>query len=327
MKAKIEWYQEVLELEPGSKVFFPLARLLGQAGQPDEAIRVLRQGLARHPEYIEARLLLVQLLQESGDTDQCADELEEITSVFAEYPGFWEAWSEHSPSDDVACALSFLSAAFRSPGLSLRDVFAAGLCGLNAAEPAPHRAPAPKGKKKPAAETPEPPAAVPVPELVTLAAAMRLPADERDASPAPLPPHEEEHDEPSVRTRTMAEVLAEQGDIQGAADIYSEILANTAPGAEADKLRKRLADLTARLGLALESEPDPEEAESDPAALQSDPIPAVAEEPGAPEAQAEVGETASAAPDTPADSVPAAENPMRDMLEELARRLDARAQA
>ena len=54
MKAKIEWYREVLELEPGSKVFFPLARLLGQSGETQEAIRVLRMGLARHPEYIEA---------------------------------------------------------------------------------------------------------------------------------------------------------------------------------------------------------------------------------------------------------------------------------
>ena len=47
MMEKIEWYQEVLKLDPDSKVFFPLAKLLRDSQQPDKAIEVLRAGL-RH---------------------------------------------------------------------------------------------------------------------------------------------------------------------------------------------------------------------------------------------------------------------------------------
>ena len=45
MTEKIEWYKEVLELEPNSKVFFPLARLLAEAERTDEAVEILEQGL------------------------------------------------------------------------------------------------------------------------------------------------------------------------------------------------------------------------------------------------------------------------------------------
>ena len=311
MKAKIEWYQEVLELEPGSKVFFPLAQLLGEGGEADEAIRVLRQGLARHPEYIEARLLLVQLLQKSGDSARCIQELSEITGIFAQYPGFWEAWSEHSPGD-VACALRFLSVALRSPGLSLREVFEAGLREMNNAEPA--RRAAAQGDK-PAARMPVgQPAAAVVSEPVAMPAAPDAP--EPSVMPVPL---EEEHDEPSVRTRTMAEVLAAQGDIQGAVDIYSEILADAA-GDDADKLRERLADLTARLGSASEPASAP--------AGRAQPGEAKSAKTARSQVDAGVEAAASAqeAPDLPADAT-VAENPMRDMLEKLAERLDARAEA
>ena len=44
MMEKIEWYQEVLKLDPDSKVFFPLAKLLRDSQQPDKAIEVLRVG-------------------------------------------------------------------------------------------------------------------------------------------------------------------------------------------------------------------------------------------------------------------------------------------
>ena len=58
MMDKIEWYREVLELEPSSKLFFPLARLLVEDGQPEAALETLRRGLERHPEFLEARLFI-----------------------------------------------------------------------------------------------------------------------------------------------------------------------------------------------------------------------------------------------------------------------------
>ena len=51
MTEKIEWYKEVLELEPNSKVFFPLARLLSEAGRTDEAVEILEQGSIEHTSF------------------------------------------------------------------------------------------------------------------------------------------------------------------------------------------------------------------------------------------------------------------------------------
>ncbi len=66
MSKKIEWYQEVLSLEPGSRVFFPLAKLFVENGMPEDAVITLCRGLDRHPDYLEARMLLVELLTELG---------------------------------------------------------------------------------------------------------------------------------------------------------------------------------------------------------------------------------------------------------------------
>ncbi|MFT4300735.1 MAG: hypothetical protein QM579_03190 [Desulfovibrio sp.] len=66
----------------------------------------------------------------------------------------------------------------------------------------------------------------------------------------------------SLRTRSMAEVLAEQGDIKGALDIYHELAAAaTAPEENAD-LRQRIATLNARLGSTQPVEQTLETAES-----------------------------------------------------------------
>ena len=71
MTEKIDWYKEVLELEPNSKVFYPLSRLLAEAGRTDEAVDTLEQGLARHEEFLEARLFLVELLHQLGQDTAC----------------------------------------------------------------------------------------------------------------------------------------------------------------------------------------------------------------------------------------------------------------
>ena len=63
---KALWYQEVLSLDPNSRIFLPYARLLAELGRGTEAVEVLKAGLLRHPEFLEARLLLIELLHTSG---------------------------------------------------------------------------------------------------------------------------------------------------------------------------------------------------------------------------------------------------------------------
>ena len=91
MTEKIEWYKEVLELEPNSKVFFPLARMLAQENRPEEAVAVLEQGLTRHEEFLEARLFLIELLHASGRLEACEKQVGKLTKMFTTYAGFWQA--------------------------------------------------------------------------------------------------------------------------------------------------------------------------------------------------------------------------------------------
>ena len=276
MMEKIEWYQEVLEIEPSSKVFFPLAKLLLGNNQTQEAVAVLRQGLDRHPEFFEARLMLIDLLQQERDTTGALNEVRALGSKLAAYPGFWDAWAQ-SVSDtgadkDMAAALRLLAAFLRHSDLSWADIINSGLAALAGGPVAP---PAPQPLPKQPEQPVEPEALIP--EIPVVAA---MDDEPEDLAPEPVEPfksalddvadipvdvpppaplqmeipedaaHEEDDGEDeqfSLRTRTMAAVLAEQGDYAGAKDIYEEILsATTDPDLRGD-LEGRIADLAGKI--------------------------------------------------------------------------------
>lgn len=131
MTEKIDWYREVLEIEPNSKVFFPLAKLLVKENNSREAIGVLEHGLERHPEFLEARLLLIELMHKNGEKEACERQIAKLSSMFASYAGFWEAWAaclSSQPGDaDTASIIRFLAAHFISGPLQLHDVLDRGL--------------------------------------------------------------------------------------------------------------------------------------------------------------------------------------------------------
>lgn len=130
-REKINWYREVLELEPGSKVFLPFSRLLVEQGYCSEAVKVLRQGLEQHPEFIEARLLLIDVLHKGDNPAECGAEVARLAVLFREYPGFWDAWSELSAADgsqaDLSASLGLLGAMLRNSRVTLAEVLSAGL--------------------------------------------------------------------------------------------------------------------------------------------------------------------------------------------------------
>ena len=267
MKEKIDWYQEVLELEPGSKVFFPLARLLAESGQTERSVQTLRQGLDRHPEFIEARLYLIDLLHRTGMTEQCEEQISLLSPLFARYKGFWQAWGSSvaasGKAGDTGLALSFLAAAFQQGSLTLAEVLQQGLLtslnGVAASEkPATGRVslvvsprPAPKG---PVTSAPTVKAALPQQPVVQAAP----PAAAPEADILADDDGEEGEERFSLRTRSMAEVLAEQGDYAGALEIYQELSAQAASPEEAADLQYRISTLTAHLGAAQQPVPEPE---------------------------------------------------------------------
>lgn len=380
MTEKIEWYKEVLALEPNSKVFFPLARLLVEEGHSGEAVAVLEQGLARHDEFLEARLFLIELLYKTGQQNSCEAQVEKLSRMFTAYSGFWQAWAASSltsgQSPDTAAVMRFLALNFAKGPVSLREVLDQGVAsllghnapaaGLGTRRPAmgetqnlqasledSTRAHAPEREAAPASEsdalsssvgqqdilaqqesqTPVqtqddadaiPAARQPYEHLTPGHLAHEAPGtdpvaadhlvhekldafdpdEDEDGAPLEAPLHSitarsygddaedatsqsplahvaepiaenatggvtqpgEEADDSeerfSLRTRSMAEVLAEQGDIKGALDIYHELAAAaTAPEESAD-LRQRIATLNARLGSAPPVEQTQEPAEA-----------------------------------------------------------------
>lgn len=340
MTEKIEWYKEVLELEPNSKVFFPLARLLSEAGRTDEAVEILEQGLARHEEFLEARLFLIELLHTANRLEACEKQVGRLTKMFSTYAGFWQAWAAcinaAGDAPDTAAVLRFLALNFSKGPVSLHEVINQGLASLSgagaatdahaslqarsgaaipAAAPSAHEVAftatstaanlAVTAAAAPVAETAEQFVAAPVqatamhdadapfdadahlddvdahdpidfdPDLA-MADDEALPAESEDtpsmlargadayaAYAAPVTQSEalvvddadEGEERFSLRTRSMAEVLAEQGDIKGALDIYHELAAAAVHPEESADLRQRITTLTARLGNAQTVDP------------------------------------------------------------------------
>ena len=344
MKQKIEWYREVLALEPGSRVFFPLARLLASDGQLPVAISTLQQGIVHHPDHVEARLLLIEFLLLAGNQTAAEGEASELGRLFSAYPAFWGAWSNILSTKpgmrDAALAMRVVGLALQGKTITWGAIVEQGLAALTgtalpqmaqgahslhgaaaheatqvpvAASPAPkapshpahveeaYEAPAahdvPAKPEAPVAETglesvldlgdgfeadsdlvfdeqqhqeeahvagmahtseaPAPAGAAPASELPVFedGSGAFAPTPEKQETTghdfAPVEEGEEEGEEEpfSIRTRSMAEVLAEQGDFAGAAEIYGE-LATHASEAEKVELLDRMTELQGRSAAA-----------------------------------------------------------------------------
>jgi len=258
MKAKIDWYKEVLELEPGSKVFFPLARLLAENGLLQDALSTLHFGLERHPEFFEARLYLIDLLYKNGLMGQCESQVGQLTNVFSQYPGFWDAWGTCTDIEtrrDIALTLRLLAMLFQHPHLSLGDVLEKGLEAIGAtgptalpSEPAvvPYETARPlEGEPKPQAKSVE----RHVPVGTAGVAALHAPspvtagAGEMDEAEEPF----------TLRTKAMADVLAGQGDLNGALEIYRELALNAVSHEERREIYERIAQLSSQQAQAGEA--------------------------------------------------------------------------
>lgn len=218
MEKKIEWYQEVLSLEPGSKVFFPLAQLFVETGHFEDAVTTLIQGLDRHPNFLEARMLLVQLLSDLNREGEVHEHLRCVIEPLSKHPSFWRAWAKSLPAEerDVAVFLMLVASNLSGEKIGWTDVVFEGMSSLSdrlvgAPLPAPS-----KDKEQPL--------------HLRLATGSSLAAKSSSA------------DGSTLRTRTMADLLASQGDISGAIGIYEELLRQR-PAEELPILQKRLDEL------------------------------------------------------------------------------------
>ena len=117
----IKKYRELLELDPGSRVFAMLAEELCGAGEWEEAAEVCRKGLTFHPDHLRAQTLLGWALLEMGEPDEservlskAVEEVRKNSSIFkrlselaaisgktesgAEYSRIYEAFAQTAGS-------------------------------------------------------------------------------------------------------------------------------------------------------------------------------------------------------------------------------------
>jgi len=342
MANKIELYREVLEIEPNSKVFFPLARELAEEGHVDAAVAALQKGIAFHPDHLEAKFLLIDILTRQGREGEAESVFTDVGALLARYPSVWLLWSKAAAarSRDPSLAMLFLGHYFQNGSLTWSEVMERGLRSLTQAAsesrpeaeapcaPVPSEAPEVAARPEPAvpsASVPsaqasvvresasereteslhaatEPVSGVPplrgAREVMELADLLEAPDS---AAPAKSPVRTGKARETPVRTRTMASLLASQGDIDGALEIYDALI-ESATGPERAAL------------------------EAEAAALAPAPA-AVTGEAARPSSAPEVDDAAPAAV-TPEDAPPqrgAAK--LINLLEALAGRLEARSEA
>lgn len=246
MRRKIEWYQEVLALEPGSRIFFPLAKLFVEFGQLEDAEKTLRQGLDRHPDSMEARLLLIQVLTRLERLSEAQEQLQAVIKPLERYPAFWSLWA-HQTSDkdrDFAVFLMLVASHFTDRPVKWTDVVIEGLNSLTDRLIGPLKDSARKAREQ-AAERQAAPAVAPSPGPAPVVDSAESPY----AGPTP--------DAGSFRTRTMAELLASQGDFGGALGIYRELWGRALDEHEKTDLSSRIKTLEANLAAAPAPEQGP----------------------------------------------------------------------
>lgn len=258
MLEKIKLYQEVLKIEPNSRVFFALAELLADADQIEEAVKVLRHGLEANPDHLQARFLLIELLGRLGLEDEAIKAFSGLNKILSQYPHFWRIWAKQSrdESSDMYTALSFLAGRLDGTGMTWGRLLELGIdaatSGLSPsrsgavtsdfAEPKPVED---KGKKTPASEKNLPAAK---PQKLEISPSDNSDDEKEALSKEPRKANKNSAKDASIRTKTMADLLIQQDDFEGALNIYEELLAGGAVAkAEKKILAARVKDLRAKL--------------------------------------------------------------------------------
>lgn len=242
MANKIELYQELLTIEPNSKVFFPLAQQLAEEDRLGEAVVVLTRGIGQHPDYLEAKFLLLDILTRQGRDREAQAVFSEVGELLARYPSIWLLWSRTAAvkDRDSSLAMLFLGRYFQNTALTWSEVMERGLQSL--AQPATAKASTAAPASVSVARDSATPPLRGAKEVMELSDLLEAP----ESAAGPTRPGKSQ--ETAVRTKTMASLLASQGDVAGALKIYDDLIESTPPGPEREALVALAAALTPAQG-------------------------------------------------------------------------------
>lgn len=295
---KIKFYEQVLELEPESRLFFPLARLYFQQNELPKARKVLQEGLDKHAQHFEARLLLAAILIREGDTEQARQIHQKIFALLKNDHHFWESLVSILSSEDekdLSLAAAFFARSGSDKPVTWTEVLRAGMNSLT-------------GKRVPD-ELPEP--AKPDKDNIEAEVAADEPTDSEQGetenqtgldtsktadsglshdpgSDSDLPAYVaesgkndsldtpaqgDEFEEPEemtdfdieneARTRSMADILYGQEEYAKALDIYQELWRNSQPGDDLKEIEDLIAGSKQALSGEEQSSDDNSEAQGD----------------------------------------------------------------
>jgi len=141
--SKIVFYREVLRDDPASRVFFPLARMLAEDGQTEEAVAILTRAINVHPGHLEARFFLVELLIRLGRDAESETTFGELLPLLSNYPSVWSLWAAKAQglSRDSSVAMHLVARNLGGAEISFVDLLEKGLSATAKPGPATPQAP------------------------------------------------------------------------------------------------------------------------------------------------------------------------------------------
>lgn len=224
MNDTLHLFDELLEHDSGSKIFFPLARLYRKQGHTQRAIEIVRRGIEHHPDYLEAQLYLIELLSEVGDTAAAEQKAFSVFSKLLSYEKFWVSLRGHyarSQQADLALASFLVERSAHGEDVDLLKLLNFGIS---------HYA-----------------------ELISTQSPDVEPERDLDAEEVA-----QICINSGIKTKTMAKLLAAQGEFAQAIRIYDDLL----EGSLGEEERRELGELRAQAQRELGEEPDPETEQS-----------------------------------------------------------------
>ncbi len=78
MTTSIDKLQKKLDKDANSLIFLQLAEEYRKEGDSEGALRILREGIARHPSYWSARVAIGRIYHQTGNVDSAREELEKV---------------------------------------------------------------------------------------------------------------------------------------------------------------------------------------------------------------------------------------------------------
>ena len=220
MNDTLALFDELLEHDSGSRIFFPLARLYRKQGYTRRAIEIVQRGIEHHPDYLEAQLYLIDLLCEAGDEAAATSRAQAVLAKLLPYEKFWLRLREHyvrSSQPDLAMAAFVLERNAHGESVDLGKLLTCGIGHYT--------------------------------EVLAVSDVPVEPEKDLDAEEVA-----QFCINSGIKTKTMAKLLSAQGEYEQAIKIYDDLL----EAASTDAERAELGALRDKAYAELGSVPDPE---------------------------------------------------------------------